>query len=564
MIRQVSLRSFKQFESLDVKLPGHIVLAGPNNTGKTTVLQAVAAWSLALRRWRERNSTARPHGQYPYAYISRPDFLPVPLPQNGMDLLWRNRETAGDLTIAIDSSDGWDIAMEFQFDQEQVRVRPTGETDSDRLWDATVNTVYVPPMGGLAPQEPHYADDALLEARLAEGRPGEVLRNLLYRASLNEQAWSQLTAAVRRLFGYTLEVPMTGKYLTTAYRKSQGGTVFDIGSAGSGFQQVVMLLTFLVVRPGTVLLVDEPDAHLHMILQDAIFHELHAIAEAQGSQLLVATHSEVIINSVDVTELLVMPAALPLGDEGARRTLVQGLGMLSNTDLMLAKSTPGVLYVEGHTDLELLRTWAQVLGHPAYDVLTKKLFWHSYSIQTRPDAVGFAARDHFRALQLHVRDLKGLEIQDRDGNPNLPETAVTGSGLQVVRWRRYEIESYLLHPHALERFVLAEAKPPSPEAYVQDLRAKMGELLTPEFLADPLNPKRPAEAVLRGDKARTDLLPPILEAGGLPGFPYTRYHEIAALMLPGEIHPEVKEKLDAICAAFGIPLTPTPASGAQP
>ena len=58
--------------------------------------------------------------------------------------------------------------------------------------------------------------------------------------------------------------------------------------------------------------------------------------------------------------------------------------------------------------------------------------------------------------------------------------------------------------------------------------------------------------LLRNTKARTELLPPLLAAGGLPDLSYTRYHEIAALMEPAEIHPEVVEKLDAICRAFGV------------
>ena len=40
MIRKVILRRFKRFaDETFESLPGHIVLAGPNNTGKTTVLQ---------------------------------------------------------------------------------------------------------------------------------------------------------------------------------------------------------------------------------------------------------------------------------------------------------------------------------------------------------------------------------------------------------------------------------------------------------------------------------------------------------------------------------------------
>ena len=43
MIRVVRIRGFKRFDDVEFRLPGHVVLAGPNNTGKTTVLQAIAS-----------------------------------------------------------------------------------------------------------------------------------------------------------------------------------------------------------------------------------------------------------------------------------------------------------------------------------------------------------------------------------------------------------------------------------------------------------------------------------------------------------------------------------------
>ena len=50
VITEVLLRNFKRFGELRFELPGHVVLAGPNNTGKTTLLQAIATWALALDR----------------------------------------------------------------------------------------------------------------------------------------------------------------------------------------------------------------------------------------------------------------------------------------------------------------------------------------------------------------------------------------------------------------------------------------------------------------------------------------------------------------------------------
>ncbi|MCY4210319.1 MAG: ATP-binding protein [Gammaproteobacteria bacterium] len=45
MIRKVIIRNIKKFGQQEFEIPKHLVIAGPNNYGKTTVLQAVAAWS---------------------------------------------------------------------------------------------------------------------------------------------------------------------------------------------------------------------------------------------------------------------------------------------------------------------------------------------------------------------------------------------------------------------------------------------------------------------------------------------------------------------------------------
>jgi predicted ATP-binding protein involved in virulence len=52
MIRRVSIRYFKRFEDITFDLSDHVILAGPNNSGKTTLLQAIVVWNLALQRWK--------------------------------------------------------------------------------------------------------------------------------------------------------------------------------------------------------------------------------------------------------------------------------------------------------------------------------------------------------------------------------------------------------------------------------------------------------------------------------------------------------------------------------
>jgi predicted ATP-dependent endonuclease of OLD family len=80
MIQSITIRRFKRFGDLTFQLNGrHVVLAGPNNMGKTTILQAVAAWSLAFTRWKDLKDFQRHGGYYTKAPIARQAFSAVPL-----------------------------------------------------------------------------------------------------------------------------------------------------------------------------------------------------------------------------------------------------------------------------------------------------------------------------------------------------------------------------------------------------------------------------------------------------------------------------------------------------
>lgn len=544
MIRRVIIDGFKRFDRVEFALPGHIVVAGPNNTGKTTLLQAIAAWNLSLTRWKELNDFQRHGGSYTRAPIARQAFSPVPL--RAFDLLWLDRRYRGAISIEV-RTDDWALKMTLEADStEQIYVRPE-PVDPETVRRVALTTAFVPPMTGLSIEEPVYTNPKL-EQLLGQGKPGEVLRNLLVNAHQGGESWARLQESIRRLFGYQLLPPdATGANIVAEYRMVDDGPFFDVSSAGSGFQQVLMLLAMLNARPGSVLLLDEPDAHLHMMLQDAIYAELRAVAARTKSQLVVATHSEVIINAVDARELCVLlDRPVMLADDQQRQVLIQSLRVLSNDDIMQALEAPGVLYVEGHTDLEILRAFARVLEHPAERLLTPNLFWKPAVADTQPGRPGIKARDHYDALCM-VKAVPGLEIVDGDSHPGIQSSAITGRGLQRRRWSRYEIESYLLHPAALERFVTNVVGAASAPQHVADLHAYLVANLPPAVIEHPFD----NHAYLNNTKARTEILPPALNAAGLPNLPYTRYHEIASGMLAAEVHPEVVQMLDTIVAAFG-------------
>lgn len=560
MIREIVLRRFKRFEEERFDLNGHVILAGLNNCGKTTVLQAVTAWALGLKRWRELNDFQRHGGAYTRAPLARQAFSAVPL--RSYDLLWKDRNYAGTLEIEVSLVDGRRVTMEFHKDStEQVYVRPEKGADPAVVRNLNLEVIYVATVGGLSVEEPVYQAD-YIETLLGRQRPGDVIRNLLLQASRGAE-WDKLKAAVQRLFSVELLVPQTpGGQIVCEYRQDAGAPSFDILSAGSGFQQVVLLLACLSTRRGAVVLVDEPDAHLHVFLQDSIFSELHRAAAETKSQLVIATHSEVIFNSASPEQICVMlghPRRLASTMDVQR--LKQAVAVLQQSDLVAAFEAPGILYLEGYTDLNLLREWARVLQHPLKDYLDRTPFWRAKQPPGRPDSTEVPARNHFDALRLVNTEMSGVWLVDADGKRNVqPSQSAERAKLNRVIWTRYETESYLVHPAALSRFIDSQVGTGGAEAVRGFLQrefeiyagAGLGEPIADAFIANPAQPSQIVERYLEETKARTHILGGILQEGGVHGMDYTLFSQIAAVMTPEEVHPEVVAKLNFIQQAFGL------------
>ena len=546
-ISKVAIQNFKRFNDEMFDLDGHVVVAGPNNSGKTTLLQSVATWSLALERWCQLNDYRRHGGAYTRAPIARQAFYSVPL--RAFDLLWHER--CGDRIQISVTCDGVTVPVQIEADtSEQVYVRPCKSVDPEWLRNPkhALRSVFVPAMTGLITEEPVYQQPKI-DQLLGQGKPGDVLRNLLTEIHAKQEAWDALVQSIRNMFNYELLPPNTdGPSIVAEYRQVGRGARYDIAGAGSGFLQVLMLMTFLNSRPGTVLLLDEPDAHLHVILQDSIYGALRTAAQKNNSQLLIATHSEVVINAVDPRELCALVGKpRKLVDDGEKSALLRSLS-LSNMDIMLVLEKKNILYVEGHTDLCILQAWSDILGHRTKNFLAQPC-WKPGVSETRMHSRGMKAQEHFESLLLAEEDTRGAQISDRDGKENIPDmqAAVNGKLLKLC-WRRYEIENYLIHPAVLARFVGATVGPAAPLAGLDAMQEEMRKHLPGAVVDDPMK----HHDVLVSTKMRKSILPDILGAAGLLNFPYTRYAEIAAGMRPGEIHPEITEKLDAIAGHFAL------------
>lgn len=585
MITEVTIRNFKRFESVSVPLGETIVLAGPNNSGKTTAIQALTMWRLALTRWLEKRGGDDPRRkarQRVGVPITRPDITAVPVREvrflwHRCDV-WRETNKPRLIEILVNGTFGgrdWQFGMELQYQgPEMLYCRPMrNDMANDERMDVPAEVrdltiVHLPPLAGLQYREER-VDERVLQARISEGRAGDIVRNLLLMvAERGDADWERLKADVESLFQVELLKPeyvATGEIIAEYYSGLPLATgrnphpKLDIASGGSGFHQVLLLLAFLYGRPGAVLLLDEPDAHLEIIRQRDVYTVLRKVAEERGAQLIVASHSEVILDETARENIVAFlgPAPHSLISAQEKVQLKKSLSEIRNADYLLAEQRGAVLYVEDYTDVDVLREWARVLDHPALRFLNSPFVVYVGNVAAQ-------ARAHFNGLRTAVPDLRGLLLIDQSDI-----LLQSGGPLVELMWRRREIENYLLMSDAILRFCrreilrisgLAEVgnagqEPLWTETLQADLDANAGRLLArmllPEVFEQPLSDS----PFLLGIKGSDVVLEPFFrqfyaafrEYNMMPKY---NFYRLASLMKRTEMHPEITEKLDAIAATL--------------
>ena len=114
MLRKVEVRNFKVFGEETFCLPEHVVIVGPNNCGKTSLLQAIATWSEVANHWFETNPDfARlDDGNYPAAELNLLSFNAAPLPD--FTHLWQNKIVAEPVCVWLETND-WRVGFEVSY-----------------------------------------------------------------------------------------------------------------------------------------------------------------------------------------------------------------------------------------------------------------------------------------------------------------------------------------------------------------------------------------------------------------------------------------------------------------
>ncbi len=561
MLTKITIRNFKKFEDVTIELGNPVVFIGPNNSGKTTALQALALWDLGLRRWKEKRGSEPPEKR-PGVTINRRDLIALPVPN--ANLLWRGlhvrdtHRTNGksetqnvriDIIVeGVTKGQFWDCGLEFDYaNEESFYCRPlrlTGTRDPER-WaippEAGLDKIaFLPPMSGLAANETRL-DPGAINVRLGEGRTAEVLRNLCHQlfSSSEKEGWPKLRSRIHDLFSIKLDepryIPERGE-ITMTYVDA-AGIRLDIAAAGRGLQQTLLILAHLILNPRSVLLIDEPDAHLEILRQRQIYQVLSEAARDYESQVVIASHSEVILNEAADRDVVVAFVGKPhrIDDRGSQ--VLKSLKEIGFDQYYQAEQTGWVLYLEGSTDLAILRAFADILHHPAHECLERPFVHYVFNQPIK-------AQDHFFGLREACPDLQGIAVFDR-----LQRDLDSRSQPEQLMWKKREIENYLCYRDVLLNWARTEA-----------IRS-LGPLFEKEWLEPMEDSIRQIEAAMstlgKGSpwspdtKVSDDFLDPLFENFfkrlNLPNLMRkTDYHHLARYVPPELIDAEVREVLDRI------------------
>ena len=466
MITKLEIINFKRIEKQSYSFTNFDLLVGPNNSGKSTILQALAIWQFCVDEFHRAKRYGKSGMQ-----IVLPNFTALPVPE--FNLLWtekRDRKypvrsgkkrqeyiligisvnwrghNGQDNTFGIKlrynspqavyaiPAEGWKVFHQYEKEGKLPRV------------------AYVPPFSGLEPIE-EWKDTSILRKQVGKGQPGSILRNLLLLVIKKEEKeqekdWREISSIVQRWFSIKLEKPKYEQGVDTQIKceYKDKNRNYDIIAGGSGFHQTLTLLAFLYGYKPTTILLDEPDAHLHVNLQREILDYFRKMSGDRNIQFLIATHAEELIKGVDANRVVSLLQHEPIR-ESSKPDILGAMADVSNLEINQLRSLPYIVYIEGDTDERILRAWARTLGFEAH---IGKLYFRPMRGGNK-DEMKKDADKHFRSVQQVISKVKRLMIFDYDTEKTTFHPKETNEVL--FEWKRKNIENYLLVPDAWKKAV---------------------------------------------------------------------------------------------------------------
>lgn len=315
-ISNIALKNFKTFKDISIHPnPDFNIIIGENSSGKSTIFEAIHLWEkcyqtyiLSSRKgfYKVKRSTNR------YVNYQDLDFLRITkdedLFHDPKDLeLGKCAEISISLTNDDEEAQTWNLGFKVtcptSIENAFYRVQPIEEEQftlfaqafcgAGKFLDEAIFIYQTRPVAGVHQFEPYY-NEAQIKRKIQKGSSHEVLRNKIIskRKSISDLETS-ISQIVEKEIKFTLP-PSTRRekdeYVCLDV-SVDGSKPYDLHLQGSGFLQIVEILATVefIDAPLKLLLVDEPDSHIHSKLQQNLLNYLRKI---DHNQFFIISHND--------------------------------------------------------------------------------------------------------------------------------------------------------------------------------------------------------------------------------------------------------------------------------
>lgn len=309
-VKSITIRRFKRLVDVTLELGGTTLIIGANNAGKSSALQAVQfavslAQSAALIGGVPWSS-----GTYELSF-SQTQLLYCPV-SDAMTLghgglLAEDANSRVEVEFVME--DGVKSLVTLRKGRNRnLKVRIEGEALGRQLQNLNAPfSVYAPGLAGI-PRQEQYMNLGLIRRTVARGDANLALRNVLLHLRQSIRKWSVFHGDMESLFpGLELSVTFDEGQDEgiTATVRVDGGPEVPLDAAGTSILQAAQILSYVTLFSPKLLVLDEPDSHLHPDKQRALCKTIVALAEERQFQCILSSHSRHVLDALRGTSSLV-------------------------------------------------------------------------------------------------------------------------------------------------------------------------------------------------------------------------------------------------------------------
>lgn len=352
MLNSVRVQRFKSLEDVTFNLGQRLtVLVGANNAGKSSLLQAIQ-FAVSVVQSVGLDGHARWIGDTLSGTLAADQLVYTPL---------RDVQTlalGGTLKQSIASA----ISVEFtcpdavasiavsRGKNKNVSIKCTGKILGETLlaMDRPFSVI-APGLAGI-PSYEEFRSEGIVRRAAARGDANSVFRNVLWILRNEPAGWAAFQDRLSDVFpDISIDVafdPATDEHIRATVTRE--GATLPIDASGTGVLQAAQVLAYVGVYSPQLLILDEPDAHLHPDNQRKLIRLLERLSEEEGLQVLLSTHSRHMLDeAISLGSTVHWVSAGAIADE--RFDVVQSLmdlGALDAGDRLRSGSTDWVVLTE--------------------------------------------------------------------------------------------------------------------------------------------------------------------------------------------------------------------------